>query len=382
VKRPFRPIHDHASSSLAELTNLIEEVQRWETVLRANPGASVGFAAWIERSPQHLKAYLEHAALEKEIQHLDVDRTMDVEALQRRVSKAPVPLAIFQREARSSPPPARMGRGIYAALASLCFLALGFGVLHIGTTSVRADYETGTGEQRRIVLADHTVIELNTQSHVRVSYSRSTREVELLQGEALFNVHHDTARPFRVHVRNEVIEDLGTEFAVYARADASTVVSVLGGQIQIAPAAISPNSSSRREGTAGRAGTGASQDREGTAWLRVVAGEEVRLADGGSLTSRTRIKPRDAASWRRHELWFDNASLSEIATEFNRYNTLTIQVAADPRLLRRRFTASVDPYDPRSFIDALRDDPTLQVIPSEERVVIQPAPEQRVAPPP
>src|SRR5690349_18846476 len=59
-------------------------------------------------------------------------------------------------------------------------------------------YETRVGGFSRIVLDDGSVIDLNTNSDVRVRLRHDRREVRLLRGEGRFQVAHDRSRPFTV----------------------------------------------------------------------------------------------------------------------------------------------------------------------------------------
>jgi transmembrane sensor len=104
---------------------------------------------------------------------------------------------------------------------------------------------------------------------------------------------------------------------------------------------------------------------------QVSAGEEVRIAHGAAIKRMSLNVPEAAAAWRGHRLWFDNATLAEVAAEFNRYNARKIQVGSDPALLKKRYTATFDAYDPESFVEALRDDPALVVESNDEHMVIQ-----------
>lgn len=69
-------------------------------------------------------------------------------------------------------------------------------------TRLKADYRTGTGEQATTTLADGSVLQLNTQAAVAVQYTDTTRRVDLLDGEAVFRVMKDAARPFLVQAQN------------------------------------------------------------------------------------------------------------------------------------------------------------------------------------
>ena len=75
-------------------------------------------------------------------------------------------------------------------------------------------FRTTRGGFQRIVLEDQSAIELNTDSEVRVSLSRKMRSVELVRGEASFEVAHDTSRPFIVSAGNTAVRAIGTKFDV------------------------------------------------------------------------------------------------------------------------------------------------------------------------
>lgn len=82
----------------------------------------------------------------------------------------------------------------------------------------RADYATGTGERRRIVLADGTQVMLNTASALDVAFDDKQRLLVLRAGEVLVDSGADAAalhrRPLRVQCRFGLCEALGTRFNV------------------------------------------------------------------------------------------------------------------------------------------------------------------------
>src|SRR5262249_26608272 len=151
-------------------------------------------------------------------------------------------------------------------------------------------------EQRGIVLPDGSRIELNTQSHVRVVFREKSREVNLLAGEVLFNVRHDSTRPFRVHVRDKIIEDVGTQFSIYLRPDASTTVSVLDGRVQVFSDQAEPDARSARTSEAKPA---KNQKLDGQksetipSFTQLSAGEGLQIAAGGKQMKRVSVNPAE-----------------------------------------------------------------------------------------
>jgi transmembrane sensor len=223
------------------------------------------------------------------------------------------------------------------------------------------DYVTGVGEQRRMALSDGSIIELNTQTHIRVAYSEKTRDVELVSGEALFSVRHNEKWPFRVRVRSSVVDDVGTQFSIYLKPDNSTMISVLDGRVQLVRG---PSGSQHSEGVTARTG----RARQA---VQLNAGQAIRLNMAGDVIARTTLNLAEAASWRQHRMWFENATLQEIATEFNRYNTRHILVINDHSVANKRYTATWDPYDPDSFASYLQNDPALNIDAAEGLITIR-----------
>ncbi|MBL7696824.1 MAG: FecR domain-containing protein [Chitinophagaceae bacterium] len=76
---------------------------------------------------------------------------------------------------------------------------------------------TPRGGQYHVALADGTNVWLNASSSVRfpVEFNDSTREIEMT-GEAYFEVAHNPKKPFRVKVKDNYINVLGTHFNVMA----------------------------------------------------------------------------------------------------------------------------------------------------------------------
>ncbi len=52
------------------------------------------------------------------------------------------------------------------------------------TIELRADYRTGTGERRRVALADGASVELNTRTSVDLRTDLAIPTIELISGEA------------------------------------------------------------------------------------------------------------------------------------------------------------------------------------------------------
>lgn len=103
-------------------------------------------------------------------------------------------------------------------------------------------YDTLTiprGGQYPIRLADGTKVWLNSATSLRYpeTFAGNERKVELISGEAFFEVAHNSAKPFRVVVKGQTIEDLGTQFNINAYDDEpATKTTLLEGSVKVSKA--------------------------------------------------------------------------------------------------------------------------------------------------
>ena len=87
-----------------------------------------------------------------------------------------------------------------------------------------------------ITLADGSIVWLNTATSIRypAAFTGKYRTVELLYGEACFEVKHNARNPFLVIAASQTIEDIGTYFNVNAYKDEPSVnTTLLEGSINI-----------------------------------------------------------------------------------------------------------------------------------------------------
>ena len=114
---------------------------------------------------------------------------------------------------------------IFKIATSVALVALlSFGIYLVGTIHKFPDGEsaykekvTEAGQKSIITLIDGTEVTLNADSKLRfqANFQGKTREV-YLEGEAYFEVVHDSTMPFIVHSGNFNVTVLGTEFDVKA----------------------------------------------------------------------------------------------------------------------------------------------------------------------
>jgi transmembrane sensor len=298
------------------------------------------FLDWLRASPEHVRAYLRVVALWQNASYLQGRQQQDVDALIQlaRGDAKVFPLALVPKNRQAGDTPlastprevTRLSRGRRAAalaLAASLFIAIvGFGAWYWQTQ--RGLYTTGIGEQRTVNLPDGSTVIINARSRVRVAYSKSERNVELLDGEAFFKVAHNTVRPFVVRSDSTRVRAVGTQFDVY-RTATGTLVSVVEGKVAVVPSL--PPAPTQGEGDRdGPAGVPPASHKQGRVDKPAPRGEVlVGAGEQAIVTAQATVKPSHpniaaAAAWTEGLLIFDGTPLSEVIQEFNRQNTKTI----------------------------------------------------------
>src|ERR1700733_6084452 len=182
-----------------------QQASAWVQIL-LDPTAEqrAAFVRWLKDSPRNVRDLLFMLTIEQSLDHLDAGRLRDIESLLAQIDSRVVPLMHAQARvpaaAKEQPRGgARWPRKWIAAAASVLVASLVTWSFLAHESYGWKEFATATGEQRAFELDDGSVIHLNTSSKVALRFGAQTREVRLLQGEALFRVHHDAARPFRVY---------------------------------------------------------------------------------------------------------------------------------------------------------------------------------------
>lgn len=90
------------------------------------------------------------------------------------------------------------------------------------------------GRRSQIVLQDGTIVYLGADSRLKYPAQLTGKTRELyLEGEAFFEVKHDTKRPFIVHTHQIQTQVLGTSFKINAFKDHDLSVAVATGKVSV-----------------------------------------------------------------------------------------------------------------------------------------------------
>jgi transmembrane sensor len=306
------------------------------------------FDEWLRASPTHLQAFLALVPIWEEGTKTPSPATTP-EALiawaQARNNVVPLEASITPTAPPSNQHSFRWSRRRSAALVAGAALAAI--ILAGGWYATRMPvYATQIGEQRSIELTDGSIVELNAHSRVRVHFSPEMRAVDLLEGQALFRVAKDPARPFVVESDAARVRAIGTEFDVDQRRSGTTV-TVLEGRIAVSPGAAAPLSTTPGE-------------------LLLNVGEQVTLG-AQAPPHMTHADAVAVTAWRQRQLVFNKASLRDVAEEFNRYNSRRLTVD-DPELQGLVISGVFSSTDPASLVRFLRAQPGMEVTESSREI--------------
>lgn len=270
--------------------SLSEEAFGWFTRLRSAQCSAEerqAFEAWRLQSPAHALAFDEACAL------------WDDPALRGAASEA---ARVYGQgvwpETTQARTPRRWWRIVLAA--SVAGLVIAAGVQLEIPLRLASDYRTPTGTRQIVHLPDQSIVTLNAQSAIAVIFDGTVRRVNLLKGEALFQVAPDKAKAFVVESRGTTTRAVGTAFLVREEPGGSRV-AVTEGVVELTPV------------------------RPGWAPIQLTAGQQVALGPHGPGLVHD-VDSKQATAWLRGRLVVDNERLADVVAELRRYYPGTIQV--------------------------------------------------------
>lgn len=251
---------------------------------------------WLNESPEHQRAYDATQATWAALGELHEDADLAALAL-----KAEATARDWRRESRQT---ARRRKPLWLAPALAASMLLALSAV-LFTVMMRDDFAAGgtllateMSERRSEVLADGSTVTLNAETRVEAKVDGQVRQIRVDDGEAVFGVSHDPARPFVVRVGRDItVTALGTRFHVRHRTGEARV-TLLEGSVRV-----------ERGGQSRILGVGEQAVFGDQEW-RV---QQVDLAD--------------ATSWARGWMVFRGQPLRHVVEEVNRYAQHKIRIA-------------------------------------------------------
>jgi ferric-dicitrate binding protein FerR (iron transport regulator) len=281
---------------------------------------------WLVRDPERLKQVKMARLISQLGGRLTPAAAERIAARSRKVSSPGWTIDLLRLAVR----PAMLGG--FAVAASCVVLALVFLRAPDPMNRLRnhRQAQTEIGQITSYVLPDNSNITIAASSSVQVDFSSQKRTIHLTRGEVFLDVEHDRDHPFVIAVGDHEVVVTGTKLNInFDRAENAVEVAVLEGKIDV------------------RRHTPADQDSQ-----EMGVGEVILFPDAGPSVRRN-LTPEQAAAWRTRQLYFDDAHLSEVLTEVNRYAAKPV-IADSPDVGRLTLTGQFNTGDTATLLVSLQ----------------------------
>ena len=348
----------HSGESSLRLT---EQAASWYLDQRAGLSESQQseFLAWLRRSPAHLSEYLAIAQLHGDMQvaatmeALSADQLVDLAATESAVVSLRKPDLLPPRKetARAQVPRRRHRAAWFAAAAMFAMIALGASGWWLGREAPADVYSAGSDAVRSVALPDGTLVQLDRQSTIAVRFDEHARRIEVVSGNALFDVAKDATRPLTVAVGANLLRDIGTVFAV-KHDEQGADVAVISGRVQVLE----------------RGSRWATWHTEADAPLADLGGGEQAHMDGrGGVRRSAAADLASVTAWLPTEIRFQRDTVADVARRFNAYTTRPLSIE-DPAVAHMRLSGVFHARDVDAFIAYLQTLPHVRVERESDRV--------------
>jgi transmembrane sensor len=370
---------------------LTEEAATWYLDMQDAPDArtEAQFMAWLRRSPQHVAEYMAMAQMHGDLRAATAAEQMSLEELREFAAGESSVVALRGGVGREHPSPMnrlpqkaadascrsrfsgdalpRQRRAAtlpWAAAAAAVLLVCGALTLAWPSPAEPGIRYAAGIDVREVTLDDDTVVQLSPQSAMVVRFDTDARHIELLEGSASFDIGKDPARPMKVTVGRQQIDDIGTVFNVQ-RSDDAAQVTVVSGQVSVwnLPSPWLARARARLTGTP------APRDRI----VDLHGGETARVGVDGHLSEHGQANVAVATQWLPDDIRFHDTTVAEVARRFNAYSIQPL-VVDDPELARKRISGVFHARDPEAFIAYIDSLPHVRVERTSSRIRFSTAP--------
>lgn len=273
---------------------------------------------WLAASPQHQSAWTHACNTWRLLQALPPMDTVEPEPQTPLVTAN---VAVFPVS-----PWAHYARRLAGVAIAACLILVTLPSLSL---FLQADYATGIGESRQISLADGSQLYLGADSAIAEDYSDKERRIQLLKGEAFFDVVPDHTRPFVVNTGKLKVTVLGTRFNV-VMGKLSESVSVASGKVAV------------QNQQVGQADTFAQH---------LLAGDQLTIANNGTFVL-SELAVEDVGSWRDKRLYVQDAAIADVAATLQRYHSSRIVILGSD-METQRVTGAYDLAAPDQALESL-----------------------------
>lgn len=326
---------------------LQSEASQWFAKLHTQPCSDETrqeFTHWLKANPQHELAYEQCRTLWLIAGSLkgDADLMRELKGAHQHIEELRASAPVTDR-ATLNP------RSLWQRMAQVAAVVL-IGLVFVYTSGPKApdEYITQVGEQRLVQLTDGSTVMLNTNTKIRVTYSGKKRRIDLVSGEAYFDVAKDPQRPFEVIAANSLVRAVGTEFNV-AFLHHAVNVDVAEGVVEF------------------EASNSQSAQPEATTKLHV--GEAVKYQQGDTNLKVSSANLARVSAWQVRKIYFDADTLADAIEEYNRYTQQKFTVI-DADLNQQRITGIFHVGDLDAFIFSLEQGLNARVVRADGRILV------------
>lgn len=299
-----------------ETREILEAAHEWMVALE-DPNVSVAerrrFEVWQAQSPLHADVYDRVITYREAIKTLPNDAfDDDLHELSFRERIHRVLETIWSTFSHTRTKLALTSTAVVAIVVLMIFPALKHEpAVEVDVPPVVNSHSSSIGEVVRVSLSDASVVTLGAYTEIRVAFDDNRRQIELVRGEAFFEVSPDPERPFAVSVGRLTATALGTAFDVRSSGDISRI-TVAEGQVEVShPFIIGGQSTSI------------------TSRENLSSGQSISATTAAGLGDRVTIDRASVAAWREGRLLYRGASLAEVISDANRYSAVPIEVEPD-----------------------------------------------------
>lgn len=208
-------------------------------------------------------------------------------------------------------------------VAASLFFCIGFGLDYFFIPVYSQKLVSIQEKENVFMLPDSSKIVLDVNSSLNVNYYKSSRNVDFIEGRAVFYVSKNKDKPFIIKTKDEKIEVVGTAFEVSNLND-SFSVKVKEGRVKVF------------------------FDKK-IAYLN--QGEKIYI-DKNKKIELAKTQIEDIATWEKGFLTFDKTTLKDSLEEFSRYKNIKMEFQ-DEKVSKTEITGKFDIDDFDKFLMAL-----------------------------
>lgn len=284
---------------LTDTDRPLQEAARWHARLHAGDCTAqerTAFETWRDEDPAHARAYerAEQAAA-------NVDRLLMADPRLQALAAQAFESTTKKRPALRWTVPAALAAGL-----ALAIVAIQFSTHLLSPAVTMVAYDTAA-QRRTVTLEDGSRVAMDVTTRIEVRMTAGRREIELLEGRALFDVAHDASRPFAVTAAGARTTALGTRFQVQSE-HGRVLVTLAEGSVAV-------DDMTRDSGWRGK----------------LAPGEQLSIDAAARNADKHTVDLQYAISWSRGRHVFRGTPLAEAIEEINRYAVRKVRLG-DPSL--------------------------------------------------